>query len=517
MRVYLFLITLLLYFSLGAQDISYERLNSLGDEELLTLYRQVKEDSVKAEIVARTYLDRGRKEGDTIKMARGYDRLARIFHPEKNIQFADSVIELTKNLNHKTYPALGYILKIYEYERIGDLISQTENALVGYNLALKNENISQQIYIADYLIYSKSVWGNKIEALELQKERHRLMSANDYIQKVKESSRKGIQDNNKEIYLENELSSIMNFVFCHLNLKNLDSSRLYNNLGMQRLYQYNGINKKRLDYWFRECSVEIEFYSRNFEKAIVTSDQLLENESLSNSTILNLNFFKGLSFIELGEYERGIRHLLKADSIYNIKRVPVQPNHRILFEKLLEYHKNNKSYENQILYLNKLLQTDSVFKLNYQYFEPDLIRNFETPKLLREKEKLIAGLKKRNQISTKKMWWFGVLLLLTLLALIYYINRQLLYKKRFETLMTQHNSTNDTDVSKENNKLEISSNIIEGILLSLEEFEANKHYLSKDISLHDLAGSLGTNSNYLSKVINLEKDKNFRNYINDLG
>ena len=121
-----------------AQETSLPNLNNMEDEELLSLFTKVSNDSIKAEIVARTYLKRGQNEGDTIKMARGYDRLARIFHPEKNIQFADSVIELTKNLNHKTYPAMGYILKGYEYNYIGDLVLATKNQLKAYNLALKN-------------------------------------------------------------------------------------------------------------------------------------------------------------------------------------------------------------------------------------------------------------------------------------------------------------------------------------------------------------------------------------------
>ena len=62
----------------------------------------------------------------------------------------------------------------------------------------------------------------------------------------------------------------------------------------------------------------------------------------------------------------------------------------------------------------------------------------------------------------------------------------------------------------------MSSNIIEDILTSLERFEKNKHFLSQKISLNDLAGQFKTNPKYLSQVINLQKEKNFSQYINDL-
>ncbi|MFT5077366.1 MAG: hypothetical protein ACI9D4_001258, partial [Polaribacter sp.] len=79
----------LLTYSISAQEFSAEALSKMEDEALLTLFNNVEFDSIRAEKVARTYLNRARKEQDTIKMARGYDRLARIFHPQKNIQFAD--------------------------------------------------------------------------------------------------------------------------------------------------------------------------------------------------------------------------------------------------------------------------------------------------------------------------------------------------------------------------------------------------------------------------------------------
>ena len=88
-----------------------EKLQTMVDEELLTLFNEAEEDSIMQEIVASAYLERGRKEKDTIKMARAYDRLARLFHPQKNIMFADSIIYLNEKLSHITYPIMGYMLK----------------------------------------------------------------------------------------------------------------------------------------------------------------------------------------------------------------------------------------------------------------------------------------------------------------------------------------------------------------------------------------------------------------------
>ena len=50
----------------------------------------------------------------------------------------------------------------------------------------------------------------------------------------------------------------------------------------------------------------------------------------------------------------------------------------------------------------------------------------------------------------------------------------------------------------------------------MDLFEAENKFLSNEVSLNEMAKNFSTNSTYLSKVINLKKDKNFSQYINDL-
>ena len=74
-------------------------------------------------------------------------------------------------------------------------------------------------------------------------------------------------------------------------------------------------------------------------------------------------------------------------------------------------------------------------------------------------------------------------------------------------------SINRKDKVKTN---KISSEIINSILNKLDNFEAKKDYLSQEVSLNDLAKEFNTNPNYLSQIINIEKEKNFSQYVNDL-
>ena len=99
---------------------------------------------------------------------------------------------------------------------------------------------------------------------------------------------------------------------------------------------------------------------------------------------------------------------------------------------MLSYYKKNNNIERKIVYLNKLITADSIIKKNYKYFEPELIKNFETPNLMLEKEKLIKTLKEKNKVSKTTTYWIIILLSITLIALVYNFKKRIIYKNRFK-------------------------------------------------------------------------------------
>ena len=152
-----------------AQSPSESLLNSLEYEELLTLFNDFEGDSLAQEKIARTYLDRAKVDGDTVKVARGYDRLARIFHPQKNLLYADSLIAYTKDWEHITYPGLGYILRSIANEKKGNLRGQYADLKRAYNESQKVNNL---LNVAFSLLKLSSVrlnWGDPKGGLEFQR------------------------------------------------------------------------------------------------------------------------------------------------------------------------------------------------------------------------------------------------------------------------------------------------------------------------------------------------------------
>ncbi|MCH9660523.1 MAG: helix-turn-helix domain-containing protein [Bacteroidetes bacterium] len=89
----------------------------------------------------------------------------------------------------------------------------------------------------------------------------------------------------------------------------------------------------------------------------------------------------------------------------------------------------------------------------------------------------------------------------------YHKKRKNSLKKRIEELMQPSTKANTIRISKE---------VVNDIMTRLKQFEKEKRFLSPDVNLQGLAKEFQTNYNYLSRIINHIKGKNFSTYINDL-
>lgn len=504
---------------MNAQELSQNYLDALEYEELLSLFDGLYGDSIPQEKIARTYLNRARIEKDTIKMARGYDRLARIFHPEKNIAFADSVIQLTKNLDNITYPALGYIILGYEFDILGDLEREFNYLLKAYELAVKRGNVNQQVYILDRLIFSQATWGNRIKALDLQRKRHKLITSSHYINEIKKATRPDHRIKVNDLFTRDKIISYQSFVYCYLVLRKFDSAKFYVEKLNHEIVNYNYYDK---DYHLNriiEANIEVDYQLGNFYNSIEASDSLklrIDPEK-DLSKFKNINLFKGLSLLKLNKEKLGLKYLLISDSIYENNKELINHHYdRLLFKTLYEYYTKKDNTDKRIVYLDKMLIIDSILKINYQYFEPEHIKKFETPKLLMEKESLIAILELKNKKFKATNWGIAGSLAGALFLVFYYFNRQRVYKVRFEALLASNNSQRRLKHPNNGVKPEISSEVVNDIMSKLERFELQRQFLLYDVSLQGLAKNFHTNSNYLSRIVNMKMEKNFSQYIHDL-
>ena len=162
MRMFFFIYAVLVFSFVSIAQVPNDKYLEIVDyEELLTLFNVYDGDTLVQERVIGAYLDRAKKDNDTIKIARSYDRMARIYSSRKNILYADSLITYTRDWQHITYPALGYIIKGYEYGNIGNLELSYNSYFLAYELAQVSGNLSQQVYILDRLVFLKIAYGGR--------------------------------------------------------------------------------------------------------------------------------------------------------------------------------------------------------------------------------------------------------------------------------------------------------------------------------------------------------------------
>ena len=510
---------LILLFSVTVytQELSNIELLSLEDERLLDYFESVRHDSLKASFVASIYLQRGRERADTIMMARGFDRLAQTFSPQTNLKYADSVIDLTATSKHISYPAFGYLLKAYNYDKLDQFKKANDYSYKAYNYALEANNLSQQLYLLESFIFNKVVWGNKKEALALQQKRHRLLLSELYLKKLYQATRESARDSIERYYTKQKTDSYLSFAICHHYMGQRDSTQYYLKIvkSLINTNSSNYINDIKSLYY--EISMEHYYFKKNYTTSLKYNDSLVSTGGIFNSNFKNVYFFRGLSLYDFGSKINGLNYLKKADSIFDTgDRINVQPQDNLLFKKLKTHYSNQGDYKNQIKYLNKQLLLDSLLTIKTLGFESDIIRKIETPTLLREKK--VVEFKLALQIKKSKQSIIYVVLLFGLFTgvLLWYIRKQKTYKKRYHQLIDkQKNKLKGTSLSLQSD-LNISENLIQDILKRLDLFEKQKKYLQTNVSLQSLSKDLQTNPNYLSRVINFNKDKNFSQYLNDL-
>ncbi|MDX1462010.1 MAG: helix-turn-helix transcriptional regulator, partial [Marinirhabdus sp.] len=228
----------------------------------------------------------------------------------------------------------------------------------------------------------------------------------------------------------------------------------------------------------------------------------------------------GSIFFQKGDKEKGISFFEKVDSIYDRKSV-LYPELPVVYDKLATYYAELGDQEQQLAYMQKLLLVVKLINIKRVYIKDKIAEEYEIPKLLEEKDALIEGLEAKHQASQEKVWLIGGVLLFCLGLLGYYIKRQQTYRKRFELLTAKNTQVEREEPvqvksEKEEEGIDISEEIVADILVQLQQFEAEKKYLSPDIKLTQLAKDCNTNSTYLSKVINYKKGKNFSSYLNEL-
>ena len=491
--------------------------DSLKNKNIINIenaYNQVFQiDNEKAEFYANIILLKGKIENDKNLIFDGYYNIARIknLKGENGHPYADSLIALVKNKTYRDYPSKAYIIKGILYNNEGNY----KSALEQYSIALKlnpNDNHEQFYYIKKLIAILKTATEDYKEALPL---------FIDYY--TYEKNKINSDNKNEKAYL----SSIFSLSNIYTKCKNYKKSNEFADLGIKECKKY----KNYSNYYYLVMLKGINhFYLKNLPLSLKYLQQvetsLRKNKDYQNLGILY--YFIGKVKYETHMENEAITYFVKSDSI-SFANNSFEPIKRDGYEIIIDYYKKKGDLKNQLKYIDKLIYTDSIISETQKNLSKEIFKKYDTPLLIKEKETLINNLNSQNSF----FFWLAIFLLLSSTLLIYILERYRqkikTYKKQAKFLLEKDENRNSFLVEYENNllntnnqddlnnKKSISSDPkFQFIIDKIELFEKNQDFLRKNITLDSLSKELNTNRDYLSKLINELKGKNFSQYLNEL-
>lgn len=509
-QMYSLLVVVFLCSFIGkAQSITFkipDSLKSKSYEEIFKSYEKVYQDTLKSKIYLNTYYKKAILDNDDYKKSVALSHISYYLEDYTTIvEVLDLAIHHAKNANNDEN-----LMVVYSFA--GGFYSLNLLYDKGLDFYFKSLAIAEKIndqyykYVNKHNIaLIKGDIGNFKESLEIFKE--------CYDREV---------EFGEEGYIYDYVLSGLSLSEAFIRNKQMDSASYY----LDKVYNkaQNHFQENKLEY------LEYLIYDD-----ISNSKNKIKNYNNLTTSLIKIRELSGdVKRISLfGHYHAGIigkemkihhfhKHFKRVDSIYSQANIVI-PEVRLSFQELIKYYKKKNNPQKQLLYVDKLLKFDSIHGKQFKILISKINENYDTPLLLAEKESLIHKLNKKNTtLSYGSILLLTTVLLLIALAVYLYIRTKTL-KEKFnkivnkprvkESVTIEQSRLVEKPVKKE---LSISSAIVDQVLENLSKFENNKQFINKNLTSALLAKKVGTNSKYLSQIINYSKNKNITSYINDL-
>lgn len=485
--------------------------SKLNYEELKNIFFENKKNKKVQEKCAKAYLDLAKNRKNNSQIVRAYYLFSLANKGDKAIQYLDSVIKYSYGTNDDNFPNSAYCEKASILQNQFKYKEALENYLLAEKYALDNKRMIDYYNVKFFIGISKSEnLGEVDEALKIYKEVFNYFKINHP---------------NNYIYPQ----VIFGMADAYKTLKVTDSATYYNKLGF-RISQKS--KYKEMLYLFRLNEGANLVLKKKYQGALDSiSKALVDIKKFDDkANLMAAYFYFGKIYEGLGNNSQTIKNYIRVDSIYEKEKI-MYPELIEGYQYLINHYKRTNDKTKQLLFLNKFISIDSVFQKNHNIMYKLLVKEYDLPNLVKEKENLIQSLKSNNNIYFVSLIFFSIIIIV---FVYYHYSVKKRYKKRFKEIIEDYqskqehnNSQNHIPKKNQSENIDIKNDsvsktntvpkdVVTRILKNLEKFEREKKYLQKDITLQSLAKELETNNLYLSRTINIYKEKKFNEYINDL-
>ncbi|WP_108171990.1 AraC family transcriptional regulator [Christiangramia gaetbulicola] len=436
------------------------------------------------------HLSKAKLENDSIEMARAYYYRILIEEPETALLLSDSMIKVTENSDHPNYPTLGYTLKGNILYDQGKFQLALDNFLMAYDLAIKKENIQDQGDISLAIAAIRNINGQHDAAVDLYTRSLNLLK--------EKSSPVDSYDDFSTLYY--------NLSLTHLRLSQLDSAKFYVQQGIDLSRKKN----KKEDFKdFVLVDAQINYFNSDYKRS---KDTLLKYiDGLEGTSKAIKLYYLGKIEKFYGNEEPGIAYFKNIDSIVSSTKDPFEEVKDVYHQLIIHSALNDKEKE-QIKYIEKLIYYDSILSKEHENVTNKAVVAYDIPDLKRQKNKA------ENQLKTKSLYLILIAILagLAIITGLYFYIRSRKMRERLKLLMEGSQIEEEKTKTITEHPTSVPEEIRKDILEKLAVFEKSEQFMSKDLDMYSLAQQIGTNTTYLSIVINHYKKMNFPTYVKDL-
>ena len=476
--------------------------------ELNNLYRTAwHENTYRMEVLLSLMLEKSEQANNLERTIIIYHNFS-VYLPHKTLKerivYSDKATQLIAD-SKSIYPFSAQYFESNgtHYYRSGDYENAMKSYLKAYEYAEKLEDKRSQISIRNDIALVKSQTNNIEDALDIHLENLEVVEntpeLNDDIRLLT-----NVIIGLARIYpyledYENGLKYCKRLVDLGEKTKHTNA-QLFGMIGYANIYSLTSENQKAL--------------------ALIDDIHKQFDEYLGINLKGYLLLYKSRALYNLGQYEEAIVHLMEIETLkdtYGLNYIGLQEMYVLLAKSFQE----KGDLENANMYFDQSLE---VFEKNKKYrsaLDREIFKRYDLLPFKKEIEDLsiLAQLNKQRF----KIALAGVLLLLILFPIIYF-RQQRKNKRKFEALLigieNENDSVHDNSHPKEkaNNSTgvnEIEDDKVNELLNKLDVFIKKQYFLDPRCNLVWAAKKMGTNTTYLSKLINHQKQISFTKFITE--
>ena len=450
------------------------------------------------------YIKKSKKENNLKALVYAYRYASQNPSEKYKIKYSDSAILVAKKINDNSILTEGYINK-------STLLISKNQHNIAYKYLIRAYRIAEKTN-DNYLKY-QTIYSIAQNYLYLG----RLSDAKKEYEKCVNFF--SINLNKSQTYGKNYEMMFMYSLISLIDINSKLNQFSDNKILLKKAFQYIKENNSNFYYaYFISCEGTNAYFLKNYFLAIekLKKAQTLYQDSWPHYTEI---FYIGMSYWKLGNKKEAVKYFEKLDKEY-YKDKNQDPQFRPAYELLIEYYASKNNSDKQLEYINKLMSLDKSYEKNYKYLFAKIHKEYDSQKLIDEKNSIENSLKVHQYLT---LFIIKLSILIISFSTYKYFQIQRRYKERFKQILSQNTEIEKISVTivEENKTVTpkiagLNESTVAYILEQLDIFEKEQQFLDSKITQKLLSEKLGTNPTYLSKIINVYKEKNFSNYLNDL-